>query len=381
MDRRTFLNQASTLGAGLSLFGIAQHAIAVDPPNIVLGMSLPFTGVASINAQQFREGARILFESVNASGGIHGRRIQLLILDDKFDKELVVQNARKLVDQGALALFGFMGTPGIIEVSKFVNENKIPLVGAVSGAPIVKDPSNRYVFVVRSSFAHEASSAVEIGTTTGVRSWGVVYQDDGQGRAALGGVTASLARQKLAPLVEAPFPPSAKPDFTQALLSIEKQRPAALIFGGSAPALAAFVTQAKEKGIILPVTTVLSVVSPEMAISLLGDDAIGLRFTQPVPYPYSTRNVGSSEYVGLVKRFSKEPASFLGMEGFLSAKLMIKTLQLTPSLRREKLVSTLESMTNFPLTEDFRVTYGPGNRSGSSFVDTMIIGRQRNILR
>lgn len=381
MDRRIFLKRVSAAGVWMPLLGNVRNAAAVNPPSIVLGMSLPFTGVASINAHQFREGSRILFESVNASGGVHGRRIELLILDDKFDKEVVVQNARKLVDQGVLALFGFMGTPGIVEVSKFVNENKVPLIGAVSGAPIVKDPSNRYVFVVRASFAHEASSAVEIGATTGVRSWGVVYQDDGQGRAALSGVTASLVRQKLAPLVEAPFPPSAKPDFSQTLLAIEKQRPAALIFGGSAPALAAFVKQAKEKGIALPVTTVLSVVSPEMAISLLGDDAIGLRFTQPVPYPYSARNAGSSEYMELVKRFSKEPASFLGMEGFLSAKLMIKTLQLTPSLQREKLVSTLETMSNFSLTEDFRVTYGANNRIGSSFVDTMIIGRQKNIIR
>jgi branched-chain amino acid transport system substrate-binding protein len=88
MERRTFLNQASTLGAGVSLFGIAQHAIAVDPPNIVLGMSLPFTGVASINAQQFREGARILFESVNASGGIHGRRIGSVAIVESGRKEL-----------------------------------------------------------------------------------------------------------------------------------------------------------------------------------------------------------------------------------------------------------------------------------------------------
>lgn len=60
---------------------------------------------------------------------------------------------------------------------------------------------------------------------------------------------------------------------------------------------------------------------------------------------------------------------------------MIKVLQLTPNLTAERIVSTLESMKNLALTREFMITFGPGDRSGSGFVDTLMIGRNGAILR
>ena len=162
---------------------------------------------------------------------------------------------------------------------------------------------------------------------------------------------------------------------------IEKEKPSALVFGGSAPALATFVKLAKQRGVVLPPTTVLSVVSPDTAISLLGDAAAGLRFTQPVPYPFSARGRSSVEYMELVKRYSKEPASFIGMEGFLTAKLMVKALEMTPTLQRAKILTTLEAMKNVALTDDFHVSFGPQDRTGSRYVDTLMVGTNKSILR
>ena len=377
MKRRHLLAHGCALGAVSAWSGTSWG----QPKEILLGSSLPLTGVIASNAREFREGSRLAFEAANTSGGIQGRRIRVIVLDDAFDRKRVVENAKQLVDQGALCLFGFMGTPGIIEVSPTLTEMQVPLIGAVSGAPALKDPSHRYVFVVRASFATEAAHAVEIGITTGMRSWGVVYQDDGQGRSALQGVTSSLVKHQLKPLIEAAFAPSAAPDFAAIVSRIDKEKPSALVFGGSAPALAAFVKLAKQRSVALPPTTVLSVVSPETAISLLGNDAAGLRFTQPVPYPFSARGASSVEYMKLVKRFSKEPASFIGMEGFLTAKLMIKALEMTPGLQRAKITTTLESMRNQALTDDFHVSYGPQDRTGSRYVDTFIVGTDLKILR
>jgi len=60
---------------------------------------------------------------------------------------------------------------------------------------------------------------------------------------------------------------------------------------------------------------------------------------------------------------------------------MIKALQTTPSLQRSWLIASLESMSNYPLTNDFRVTFGPPDRSGASYVDTMIVDHGRRIVR
>lgn len=377
-SRRRLLAAVAATAAG----GFARSSLGAGNANeIVLGMSLPLTGVLGSTAQGFREGTRIAFEDLNVAGGVHGRKIRVELMDDRFDRDLVVRNAKAMLDKGVLCLFGFMGTPGILAVSALVNERQVPLIGAVSGAPATKDPKNKFVFIVRTSFAKEAEDAVNVGVITGMKVWGVVYQDDGQGQAALAGVQTGLARHQLKTALEAAFPPAATPDFGDALARIQSSQLGALVFGGSAPALAALISQAKAKGVKLPATTVLSVVSPDAAIALLDDDAIGLRFTQPVPYPFSVRPGASAEYLGAVGRHSSEPPSFIGMEGFLSARLMIKALQMTPSLQRTSLVASLESMSNYPLTNDFRVTFGPADRSGASYVDTMIVGHGRRIIR
>ena len=202
MKRRQLFAHLGSLAAISSWPGISLG----QGQEIVLGSSLPLTGVIASNAREFREGSRLVFEAVNAAGGIQGRQIRVIVLDDGFDRKRVVTNAKQLADQGVLCLYGFMGTPGIIEVSPVLTEMQMPLIGAVSGAPALKDPSHRYVFVMRASFAAEAAHAVEIGITTGMRSWGVVYQDDGQGKSALQGVTASLLEHQLKPLVEQPSP-------------------------------------------------------------------------------------------------------------------------------------------------------------------------------
>ena len=375
-ERRSVLVAAVAMGMSPRLV-----RAATAPSEVVLGTSLPLTGVLSNNAEQFREGSRITFAAINAAGGVHGRTVRMEVLDDKFDKELVVANAKRLVDDGVFCLYGFMGTPGILAVSGVLNSLQVPLVGAVSGAPAIKDPKHRFVFVNRASFAFEATTAVTVGVTTGMKSWAVVYQNDGQGAAALEGVRTGLARHQLQATLEAPFEPSSAPDFSETLKRIRQAAPVAMVFGGSAPALAALVRQAKASETTLPVTTVLSVVSPENAIGLLGDAAIGLRFTQPVPYPFNIRNGASAEYRSLVERYSKLPPSFIGMEGFLSAKLMLQGLRLTPSLQRAALHASLESLQDYRLTDDFGVTFRPGNRTGSTFVDSLIVGRDRRLIR
>ena len=113
-SRRRLLAAVAAIAAG----GFARSSLGAGNANeIVLGMSLPLTGVLGSTAQGFREGTRIAFEDMNVAGGVHGRKIRVELMDDRFDRDLVVRNAKAMLDQGVLCLFGFMGTPGILAVS------------------------------------------------------------------------------------------------------------------------------------------------------------------------------------------------------------------------------------------------------------------------
>lgn len=377
MKNKSFLEICCLAAITFTSHGV--NAAGESDP-IRLGVSLPLTSPLAVSAKQFLDGAQACFGDVNLKGGIRGRKIELLVLDDKFDPVKVVENSRELLQKQVVSLFGYMGTPGVLQMGKFTSEYKIPLVGAVSGSPAAKDPNNKYLFVMRASFQQEAAMAVNIGVSTGTTSWGVVYQEDASGKAALDGVVSMLQKNGLKPAMAASFV-GAKPDFTATIKQVAEIKPSALFFGGNAPALAGLVRAAKEKGVVLPSITSLSLANLSEVTNMLGDAAVGLKFTQPIPYPFNTRTQTSAEYARVMKAHSREQPSFPGMEGYLAAKLMVTVLDKTPSVTPERIVATLESMKFVPVTPEFLVTYGPGDCTGSKFVDMLMIGTNRAVIR
>ncbi|MDP3170284.1 MAG: ABC transporter substrate-binding protein, partial [Polaromonas sp.] len=100
--------------AALALAGAAAHSQAgVNPTSVVLGQTLALTGPGSSLARFFHHGAKLYFDNVNAAGGINGRKIELVTLDDQGNPATTVANTKKLLDQGVLSLFGFYGSPQV----------------------------------------------------------------------------------------------------------------------------------------------------------------------------------------------------------------------------------------------------------------------------
>ena len=79
---------------------------------ILVGQTAGFTGPVAAGVKETTDGAKLYIDSINAKGGVHGQKIELVSLDDKFDPKLAAENARKLVEeQNVLALFLNRGTP------------------------------------------------------------------------------------------------------------------------------------------------------------------------------------------------------------------------------------------------------------------------------
>src|ERR1043166_7212859 len=83
----------------------------VTKDTILIGQSAALTGPAAAIGQAMRDGALIYFETINAAGGVHGRKIKLITLDDGFEPDQAKANTLKLIhDQKVFALFGYTGT-------------------------------------------------------------------------------------------------------------------------------------------------------------------------------------------------------------------------------------------------------------------------------
>lgn len=112
----------------------AQAQEGVSKSAIVLGQSLALTGPGSSLAQPFYEGAKLYFDRVNAAGGVNGRKIDLVTLDDRGNPATTVTNTQKLLDQGVLSLFGFYGSPQVTAAYPLIKGSEVLLFAPMAAA-------------------------------------------------------------------------------------------------------------------------------------------------------------------------------------------------------------------------------------------------------
>src|SRR5258705_3425609 len=184
--------------AGLTVV-LAQGAAAengVSADKILLGQSVALTGPAAQLGIQMRNGIVAYLDSVNAKGGVNGRKIELATLDDGYEPARTVPNTKKLIQESnVVALIGYVGTPSSVPAVPVFTEAKVPFVGPFTGAESLRMPFNRYIFHVRASYYDETDKIVEQVLSTGGKNVAVFYQDDAYGQAGLKGV--ELVTQKL----------------------------------------------------------------------------------------------------------------------------------------------------------------------------------------
>ncbi|MES2402336.1 MAG: ABC transporter substrate-binding protein, partial [Pseudomonadota bacterium] len=100
--------------AALSLMGAAAWSQdGVSKGAIVIGQSVALTGPASTLGAPFAQGAKLFFDRLNAGGGVNGRKVELVTLDDAGNPATTLANTQKLLAQGVFSLFGYYGSPQV----------------------------------------------------------------------------------------------------------------------------------------------------------------------------------------------------------------------------------------------------------------------------
>ena len=196
MKRRRIV---SAIGGGLAAsFGWPLTAWS-QKESIVLGQSAALSGPARELGIQFKLGAGLYFDKINAQGGVAGRPIELRSLDDGFESERCVQNTRQLIESGVFALFGYVGTATSLAALPLASAAKTIFFAPFTGSEALRIPFNRYAFHLRASYVDETKAIVKHLTSVGIQRIGVFYQNDSDGKAGLLGVARALKLQYQAP--------------------------------------------------------------------------------------------------------------------------------------------------------------------------------------
>lgn len=351
----------------------------VTAKRIVIGQSAAFSGPASELGTEMRSGAMAYFEHINKQGGVHGRRIELVAIDDGYEPERAAANTRKLIQDGAFLLFGYVGTPTSNASKPIFTEAQVPFVGPFTGAESLRSPVNRYIFNVRASYYAETDKIVEQLVNLGLTKIAVFYQNDDYGRAGLAGVERAVKKRKLTISVTGTVERNTI-DVAAAVKAIAPTEPQAVVMVSAYKSCAAFIREMK-KAKSNPQFINVSFVGSRALANELGETGRGVGITQVVPFPWNVGLPVVREYQRLFSAFSgKSEFSFTSLEGFIAAKVLVEGLRRTgPNLTREHLIATME---NFSFdTGGFAVSYTPDDRSGSHFVELTVITKEGKFLR
>jgi branched-chain amino acid transport system substrate-binding protein len=351
---------------------------APTPRELVIGQSAPFSGPSAQTARDYQEGLLAWFADVNRRGGIHGRRLRLVSLDDRYDPQLTLRNTRQLVEQQqAIALIGYFGTANSKAILPLVEQVGIPYVAPRTGAKAVLKPFRPMVFNLRASYQAEIDRVIDQLVRDGRHQVAVVHITDAYGEDGLRSSQVALARHGLRPVVIAGVQRNATNTDAAARKVVAAQANAVLV-------IATFTTSASltrdlsRLGSRAQLMNLSPVGIEGLQDALPGGQANGIGISQVVPFPWNRRVPVVAQYQQLMQRQQTEARyGYTSLEGFLAARWLTAALEKAgPDPTRARVVGAFRSLTALDLG-GFKLQLGPGDNQASDLVELTFLGSQR----
>lgn len=355
------------------------QAPGVTDERVRLGQSAALSGPAAELGIELRQGIVAYFDEVNLRGGVHGRQIELVSLDDGYEADRAAANTRSLIqDEQVFALIGYVGTPTSAAALPIFTEARVPFIGPFTGAELLRQPFNRYIFNVRASYFEETARIVNHLVTTGVTRIAVFHQNDSYGQAGLEGVTRAMQAHGLEPVAITTVERNSV-DVSDALRVLKAAEPAAVIQISAYASCAALILQMQDM-LTPPQFFNVSFVGSRPLADALGDAGRGVMISQVVPYPFSGSMPLVRAYRNAMQQAGHE-LSFTSMEGYLVGMVMVEgLLRAGPEPTREGLIAAMETLRRHDFG-GFEVSFSNNNHNGSSFVDLTMISRGGRFIR
>lgn len=335
-------------------------ALAAEP--IKIGMSAPFSGRAERLGLDYRAGAELAFHRLNQQGGIAGRPLQFISLDDGYEPYRTVNNTRQLVfNDKVLALFGYIGTPTSNAVLPLLRHEQIPIIAPFTGADILRQPDDHFIYNFRASYAQEASAQIRyLVDVRKFKNIAFLIQADEFGASVERNFLTELKKRQLKPLVISRFKRNTT-DLADAVAALAASKAEVVLTVGTYQVL----LEAIELGAAQKFNPLYSVVSFTglSELSKLLDNRYQVLGSMVMPDPQHSRLALVEAYRQQLatqsgaKSASRQqaPLSDVALEGFAAASVLIGALkQCAATITRSCLLQALpqQSLFDFPLQYD-----------------------------
>jgi ABC-type branched-subunit amino acid transport system substrate-binding protein len=344
----------------------------VTDTEIKLGQTQPFSGPVSAASAEGRSAAAY-FEMINSQGGINGRKIKLIALDDGFVPPRTVEQTRRLVEEeNVLALFGSLGSPTQAVVQKYLNNKKVPQMLIVSGAKRFNDPKHfPYTFPFYSNFTVESKAYAQyIKREKPNAKIAVLYQNDEFGKDYYEGFKAGLGPDGVKMIVADAAFETTDPTVDSQMIALQASGADVLVNFSTQKFAAQAIRKAYDLGwkplhiVDTVASSVASVLRPaglERSVGLVSGTMI--KDTSKVDKDVET-------YLAFMKKWNPngDPDDAAGVWGYLNAQLATLILKnCGDELTRENIVKQATSLRNVHLSmqvDGINVTFTPDDYAG-----------------
>jgi branched-chain amino acid transport system substrate-binding protein len=349
----------------------------VTDREVLFGMAAPFSGASRELGRQMKIGVETAFNQVNDAGGVGGRKLRLVAVDDGYEPTRTGDAMHELFDKDRV--FGFVGnvgTPTAAVALPFALDHRALFFGAFTGASLLRhDPPDRYVYNYRASYAEETDAAVRylVKVKRLQPSQIVVFaQQDSFGDSGYAGVAKAVrALPGDNPEIVRLGYKRNTVDVTDAVNQLHafKGKIRAVVMVASYRAAAKFIEKVHDFYPTMIYTNVSFVGSTALAdeLMLLGPQyAQGVIVTQVVPAISGYSSIVLKYKEALGASFPGEPPDYVSFEGYVDGMILSEALRRAGhDVDMEKLVEAFEQMRDFDLGLGAAVTYGPNEHQGS----------------
>ncbi|MGI4952411.1 MAG: ABC transporter substrate-binding protein [Janthinobacterium lividum] len=367
IQRRTVLAGAGALVAAGS--GPARAETGVTDDEIRIGLFGALSGPLAVNSVDAVNAAKAWYADVNARGGVHGRKIRLVVEDEKCSPAEANAVARKLITvDKVFALHGGSCSGVVVSLQELANREKIPHVFLNASGDSAVFPPTRYQFgafagTERSTMAAVMTFAAK--TLKGKRL-AIIGPDDDMGRAASRFARAAAAKLGVE-IVTVETAANNQTDVTVPLLNTRAAKPDVILLTTYTAPTVLLLQKAQEFGMTLPMVGAIQAMSsaPQAFAKAVGDNAALANFYYTNPL---ATQIGSARLQPFMDMFAKAyPAittpSQVMPYGFNSAIAVVKGLEAAGrDLTRDGFVDAMQTLDyESPITVG-RIKFGPERR-------------------
>ena len=248
-----------TLLVGVLLAGCAAdesggNAAAPAQGPIKIGLDIELSGPASVQGEAYQRAAQLVAQQVNDKGGVLGRKVELVIRDNKSDPAEALQIAKGLVERDkVVGIVGGGSTPTTLSLADFVESSKVPTVSMGSSGQIVNPPDQRrYVFKTPASTGQVIDVMAKDMAARGITRIALLSVNNAYGDAGLDGLEQAAPANGLT-LVDSEKFEATDRDFTTQVTKLKGKGPDALVVWAIPPGAGIAAKNAKDLGLGKPV--------------------------------------------------------------------------------------------------------------------------------